>query len=791
MSLVSEQLPNLMNGVSQQAISMRLFSQAERQVNGFSSVVEGVNKRLPLKFLTKIIDGTAGDCHIHTINRDENERYIVLVFDGSIKVFDIDGNEKSVSYPDGTGYITTNTPSKDIRAITLADYTFIVNTSVAVGKNTGTLSPATPGEGQVFIRAVNYDTTYKVLIDGVEKASYTTADAYSTNPKVSIGEVVDELTTQLQTNLTGFTVTGYSPVVHIEKDNGSDFTLEVTDSNGNTMTRAIYGKVQRFTDLPVVGKHGYIVQITGDDGSSIDDYYVKFEANKGNGFDSGVWVECPAPGIQIRLDPATMPHALVRKSNGDFKLEQVSWGDRLCGTEESAPWPSFVGQTIRDIFYDRNRLCFLSDDNVIMSRARSLFSFFRETSTTQLDTDPIDVVASGSKVSQLQYAVPFNKQVVIFSGQTQFVIDADTLIASEPPAVKEITAYEIDKQAKPVAVGKTIFFGVKSGSYSRMMEYFIVPETDTTDAADVSKHVPRYIPANLFKLAASPTDDVVFALTRDKPNRVYVYKFHWQGNQKLQSSWSYWEFRSDAVVLNVDFIGNLAYFVIQYGDAVYIETTYVSDGVEETDEPFTTRLDRLVDETQVSVSYNSGTNQTTLTLPYSPSESGMAVVTRPNDTPGAEPAYRQWPLVAADSSSVTVQGDLRAQKFYVGEQYTFEYEFTRPVLKSGGPSGGQASVLAGRLQINRWHVSYDRTGYFRAEVETANGGTYTYTFTGKILGTNSAVVNETDLNEGTYAFRVNTRADRVKVTIINDSFLPCYLTGAEWEGRFERRSSRA
>lgn len=788
MPLVSEQLPNLMNGVSQQALTMRLFSQAERQVNGYSSIVDGVNKRPPLKFLTKIIDGTAGDVYIHTINRDVSERYITLFLNGQIRVFDLQGNEKTVTYPDGTSYITTATPSSDIRAVTLADYTFVVNTTVTVEEDTPT-APLQGGEGQVFIRAVNYDTTYEVKVDGVVRANYTTADAYGTEPKVSIEEVVDDLANDLATNLgAGWTVTGYSPVVHITKDDGTDFTLEITDTNGNTMTRAIYGSVQRFTDLPVVGKHGHVVRVTGVDGEGVDDYWLEFQANKGSGFDSGLWKETVAPGAKTSIKASTMPHSLVRMPDGSFELRQTTWGQREVGDEESAPWPSFVGETIRDIFYDRNRLCVLSDDNVVMSRSRNLFSFFRETKQTLLDTDPIDVVAAGSKVSILQYAIPFNKQIVIFSDQTQFVLDAEKLLASEPPGIKEITAFEIDRRAKPIAVGKTVYFAVKSGNYTRMLEYYLVPETETTDAADVSKHVPKYVPSDVFKLAASPKDDVVFALNRTQRNRVDVYKYHWSGSQKLQSSWSHWELRSDAKVLNVEFIGDDAYFVIQYDDAVYIETMNVSEGVIDLEAPFDIRLDRQVIETDTTMVYDAGNNQTTVTLPYQATADGVRVVTRNG---AITPAYKQLQVISVSGNDVVVFGDLTGEKFYVGESYVFEYEFTKPVLKAAGPSGGQASVLAGRLQLNRWLVAYANTGYFRAVVKDANGGTYTYTFTGKILGTSSATIGESALSDGEFGFRVNSDARKATVTLINDSFLPCYITAAEWEGRFERKTSRA
>ena len=45
MALISQSIPNLINGVSQQPPSLRLNTQAELQENGLSSVVTGLSKR--------------------------------------------------------------------------------------------------------------------------------------------------------------------------------------------------------------------------------------------------------------------------------------------------------------------------------------------------------------------------------------------------------------------------------------------------------------------------------------------------------------------------------------------------------------------------------------------------------------------------------------------------------------------------------------------------------------------------------------------------------------------------
>lgn len=791
MPLVSEQLPNLMNGVSQQAMTMRLSSQCQRQINGFSSVVEGTNKRMPTKYRAKVMNGTEGEAQIHTINRDTTERYNVLLLNGQIKVYDLDGNEKTVTYPDGTSYITTPTPRSSLRAVTVADYTFVINTDKVVGKAADT-SPTMDNEGFIFVTQVNYDTTFRVYVDGVQRATYTTADAYGTNPKVSIEEVIDDLFNDLTTNLgAGWTVTKYSPIIHLKKDNGTTFDLQVRDTNGNSMIRAVRGEVAYFTDLPVQEKHGYVVKVSGEDGASADDFWIKFEANSGSGFDEGVWKETVAPGVQTKLDPATMPHQLVRQPDGSFTLERVDWDERVAGNEDSAPWPSFVGKTIRDIYFDRNRLCVVSDDNVIMSRAGDFFAFFPETVVTILDDGPIDVSATGSKVSILQYAVPFDKSVLIFSDQTQFVIDAEHLKASEPPAVKEVSAYEIDRGVKPVSAGKLVYFIAKRGSWSSLMEFYVVPDTETTDASDVSKHVPTFIPKNVYKLTASTTTDTVLALSSDQPNRVYVYKHYWQGGEKLQSSHSYWQFADDAVILNVEFIGDVAYFLIQYSDGVYLESMDVSEGVYDENQDFVTRLDRRLDETQVTTVFDEGTQRTTITLPYTPTEN-IVVVSRPTvpETPGYPP-HTTIDVVSVVGNVVTVTGDLTGLPFFVGESYTFIYEFSQPVLKTTSQSGGMAALGAGRLQLSRWHVLYTQTGYFRVEVSSKNRDTYTYVFSGKKLGTSSAEIGNIELVDGVVSFPVNGKSDRSHVTVINDSFLPCHLTGAEWEGRYERKSSRA
>jgi hypothetical protein len=226
--LISSSISNLVNGVSQQPFTLRLASQAEVQENGLSTTSQGLKKRPPSKHLKKIINGTLGNAYIHTINRDENERYVVVVTNGDLQVYDLLGNQKTVNFPNGKAYLTATDPTNSFRAVTVADYTFLVNKSVTV--TTGTTTSATrPFETLIFVKAGNYGKTYSVIVNGNTVASYTTPDGTSGSHTANIS--TDFIATQM---FNGLVANGYNSgnwsvsragsVVYL-KNTASDFTI--------------------------------------------------------------------------------------------------------------------------------------------------------------------------------------------------------------------------------------------------------------------------------------------------------------------------------------------------------------------------------------------------------------------------------------------------------------------------------------------------------------------------------------------------------------------------------------
>ena len=419
MPVISRSIPTLLRGISQSSDSSKQADHADIQDNADSNPVIGLIKRSGLQYVTNISNSALGNVHIQTINRDANERYIAVFSNGNVKVYELDGTEKTVNKPDGTNYLNTTNPRSVIKTVTIADFTFVVNTSITATMDSS-LSAGNITQAIVFINQVSDKTTYSVTVDGV-----TVTDDTSSDSTLSTEQVASDLQSGLNSGLTGFTIARSGSVVHIKKNDGSNFSIDGSDTQGNTQLTVVKDSVQRFTDLPTVSPNGYVVEVKGDEQTNFDNYYVKFVTNNGNALEEGQWEETVEAGIKFKFNYDTMPHVLIRQADGNFRFARVDgdsytlsgqtytlpkWGERTVGDLVSAPDPSFINAKINNVFFFRNRLGFLADDNVVLSRVSEFFNFFPETVLSVIDSDPIDVAASHTKVAILKNAVTMGEQ---------------------------------------------------------------------------------------------------------------------------------------------------------------------------------------------------------------------------------------------------------------------------------------------------------------------------------------------------------------------------------------------
>ena len=87
-------------------------------------------------------------------------------------------------------------------------------------------------------------------------------------------------------------------------------------------------------------------------------------------------------------------------------------------------------------------------------------------------------------------------------------------------------------------------------------------------------------------------------------------------------------------------------------------------------------------------------------------------------------------------------------------------------------------------------VSYEDTGFFKVQVTPEARSTFEYEFTGVVLNQASSTIEDVILSDGTFRFPIQSKNDRVTITIVSDSYLPAAFQSAEWEGYYTIRSRR-
>lgn len=789
MALIDQPLPNLFGGVSQQPALSRYLNQLEAQVNCASDPVEGLKKRPPTEHVKKIISGSlAGRPSFIKIDRDPDNRYLGMIHGGQVRVFDmLTGGEKTVT--GGTNaYLNTDTPHRSIRQLTVADYTFLVNREVTT-RRTGATSPARGYEGLISVRGANYGKTYTVTL---EMAGSTAVVAFYSTPRGDVASHIDQtntahianaLATQLAANANGpQTVEQIGSVIYLS-DPGTDFKITVEDEQGNEAMKALKDNVQRFSDLPEKAKEGLVLRISGDQTSAFDDYWVRYTGT--------VWEETLQPPSWTSLDPATLPHALIRNPDGTFKLEAIPWVDRAVGDEDSNPFPSFLNQKISSMFYFRNRLGFLADENVILSQAGDYFNFFRTTVTQLLPSDPIDTPASdasgeSSPVSILEHAVAFDKKLVIFARNAQFIMGSSGTLTPAEAEIDPVTSFACSALCRPVALGRHIYFPFDRDGASGLREFYVDGAAQTEDAEEVTAHCPTYLPANILSMSGSTLENVLVALPESDTNKVFVYEYFWGNNEKLQSSWGTWEFSPGDEVLFFDFLENVGFVVIKRTDGYHLEKVRFRPGLTDTGLSYFTCLDHRVDSSQYTSLYAPVDQETTLTLPYAvPTE---AVVVTGHSASALHAPGVLVPILSRTGDTLVVAGNVTTWNLVVGVPYTQSFTLSRPYAMQDSGNGGRVANTEAILKVKDYSLDYAGVGYFKAIFTPRYRTPVIKEFSGRILGATAVTVPP--LEEGTFRIKTPTRNTHWSLTVENASVFPSAFLSASWRGIVESKSHR-
>lgn len=785
MALTQDTIPNFIGGVSQQPSKLMFPNQAKELVNMLPDPTVGLTKRKPTEHIARLMDTLPIQPQVYTVNK-EDEKYQVFLTGSTVRVFDLEGNEKTVNYDVKEGaseeekeiakaellkYITTTNPIKDLQMDNIGDYTFILNKTITAKLADETYPNPYTHSAMVFIKQGDYSIDYKITIDD-KTVSYTTSENDKTTLKTNAiaTQLYDKLVSTLKTDDWSFT--RVNSTILIKNKKGKDFTISTEDSNGDRSMFCIYNEFETVSNLPAVAFNGFIVKIVGDDGDSSDDYYVQFVTKDGGDNGSGTWQECPSPDMKYHPLGETMPHAIVREADGTFTYKKIEWTDRGAGDEESAKTPSIFGQKITEVFTHKGRLAFLAGDKSIYSDVDDIFSLFKRTVMTSLDTDPIDV-GSNSKMVELKHTLPYDGNLLLFSPSSIFTIKGGDVFSNSTVTLDLTMEFPCSSFCKPISAGSTGIFVFENGDYSGLYEIY-TNSSYVTSARNITEQIPCYLPAKIFKMAGNTINNIICLLSQNEPNAIYVYNYYYTSDSKAQSAWHKWTIDKADKILNVDFIDNWLYLTIQYADGIYLEKLNCTQKQEDEGLGFLVHLDRKI---KAIGTYDETKETTTYELPYEIDADLLNVVNREN---GFLLDFTKT------NKTITIKGNYT--DLIIGVPYVSHWQMGTIYKKRPTQSGG-SQTIEGVLMLKDLELSYTDSGYFNVQIQplyiSQNPSSYPCTCTN--LGTNSAILGQISINSGIFIIPVMAKNDEIEILIKNDTYLPSTFSSLTWLGELNIR----
>lgn len=676
--IVNHNINNLSGGVSKQPDETRFDNQVEDMVNFVPTISNGLKRRNRLQLVNTDNVTYQNNMPIHSYDRGDGlEKYGMIIVDNSLRIYDDNGNQKTINISGANPLTTWNSLGKpissnqDARFLTVGDTTWLLNRNV-VAQTTGELTNQNDYDRAFYWAKRSFDDgqgggyTYTVEINGVSFSANNISSEgamaslsaqinqrYSdpaNNPvvfpdyirAVAIGSILHIYVAKVYapdfrlhptttnkfvrvqneygqiegydvedyfvsfmlitnkfklymfnngtadffylseviTSILGVyyysnesqAISGTSPVYAVQnlfRTNGTEeIEFTYSDSWGNQASIGWKLSTAKIDDLPskVTGfteEDVGVVAITGTDRDSFTSYYLKWNGE--------YWTEAVGQGIEYKLDKQTLPAKIVRQSDGTFVFGFVDvdngvdgfnnvWNERVRGDDDSNPIPSFVGSTISNMFFFKNRLGFTSEENVILSEAGKYYNFFATTVIELVDSDPIDASVDSDTVSIIRNVNAVGGSLTLWSDNAQFVLSGGDILSPATTRIGKSSSYFCDNSLAPIVLDNEIMFFRKFNDTFEALSYSPASiNTDNTSANVLSAHIERYLPSTIDRVVASSGNNMVFFTDSVDRNKIYVYKYFIENNKKIMSAWFEWTFTSS--INSIEVLGNMLYIL--------------------------------------------------------------------------------------------------------------------------------------------------------------------------------------------------------------------------------------
>ena len=800
-----------LNGISQAAPQVRLPTQATDLVDAWVTIPDGWSKRHPMVYRGSFPEAiAAGDYHrslIQSTVAGVPDAYLIIESDGTVRLLNAD------TYAPISVTVSTEAQSylnevvvavEDIRTMTVEDYTFIANRQVPL-EESGSSAPTRPFEAIVWIKLSDYARKYVLTIGGTtvtyicpEGNDQDDADDIDTSqimdrmmnggsvqPNGSVtpsGGIGSSLTSA------GFTWTRRGSLLFLSR--ATDFSISVEDGLGGTAMVALKGSTPRISDLPVYAPDGFTIRIEGASASQTnDDYWVRFEESGTGTGATGVYKETIAPGASYGLDPETLPVGLTYNVvGGTWSLDVLPWTAREVGDEDTSPDPLTIGEHVMDIGWFRARPRILTESVALYCGSANPFRIYPSTLTTVLDSDPFGLINPGAARAFFSSGITFDQRDVLFGQGVQAVVSSEGPFTARTARIDLLAEYPYSGTLPVLPAGDNVHFTSttsdslgKTPKYDRLWELGINGPAQRTEGLDLTVGQPRLLPHGLDRSATLTSSYASLYGQYEEPN-LFLHLFRGSGQDRIQSGF----FRVNLPtgwtlgdILTSPKKGATEFRIAAFdpdGRLHELSMDMQAQLRDSQDSDFLTCLDVRLTDADVTVTYNAGTDRSTITHPalVFGADEPWAVSVRGSDQDLPE----GFLAAGVSGAGLVIEGDWTGITFYVGLVYDSYWDVTEIIHRGG--SNNKPIYEAGSLQLRRLRVDLGPSAFMsvRTKVERRPWRTYA-----------SVPDFETPaIQKGPWEVPLGGPADAVAIRIRNDSHLQGYALGFEWSAEHNQRS---
>ena len=755
MSLVEIPVRQLHQGVSRQPDHARFPGQLQDASNCIFRVEDaGFSKRFG-STLVAPVDASLGTSNIkfEVLDFFANSKLGISIGNGNISICDLLTGAQRVVNPlsaEALAYLGTDASQLVISLV--YGTALILNRSVKVAMRPVTSAPVATNKA-VFHVIDGRPGKYSITIDGqTATASPTTSDQSTWDTSIIAGALAVPLGTALGSAYTVEVPQG--GYILVSKNDGTSMAVSSQDPTGGQSIRTTVADTYiTNTDLlPAFALNGMRVFVGAASAAS---YYVKFVETGGGR--RGYWTECLGPSVSYSIDPTTMPHAISINADQSFTFQQAVWGDLQVGDNSTVPPPDFVGQTITDIVFHKNRLALLTGEWVWFSTAGDYFNFWPKYSTQALDTDPFCLRGSANRQSYQRFGVPYRKVFWTTADIAQFEISTATTLTEKNTVMDYTTGYVCNPLCRPVVMAQMLYFTSWNGGSAVLEEYSFDYFTLTSVANDVTRHVRSYIPSQIFDMTADQPTGNLFMLSSSDPSSIYCWTVYWNMTQREQNCWSAWNFPG-CTIHGIRVAAGILYMCItRPGYGTWIEKIPLGEQDSLTGFPYSPRLDQM--ELVTGGAYDAVNDRTPFAL--SIPAAGMGGVLQ-----GSGATLQNCTGVG---NTLYASGNHQGQNALVGSQFNCLVTLSKQFLRDQQGT----SILNGVLQLQTMTVAHKDTGSYQVEIDVPGRAPIIQTY-----------YQNDQISTGTFRGTVQGDGQTATIKISNPIHLPHTITEIVFRGEF-------